>query len=94
MSKPGGDARNIVRSWAKSQIEKGKQNDLWSGWTGPKGTWRRTIETEIKTARYEQNNITRTISRTMIEAEGETWLQSFVQKLMKALSLRKHFLML
>lgn len=55
---------------------------------------RRTIETEIKKARYEQNNITRTISRTMIEAEGETWLQSFVQKLMKVLSLRKYFLML
>lgn len=60
----------------------------WLDWT--KGH----LEEKIKTARYEQNNITRTISRTMIEAEGETWLQSFVQKLMKVLSLRKHFLML
>lgn len=46
----------------------------------PKGTGRRTIKTEIKETGYDWNNITRFRN---VSTNGETLLQSFVQKCMK-----------
>lgn len=55
-------------------------------WPGrPKGTWKRTIKTKIKTTRYEWNDIT----RNMIEADEKTLLPPFVRKCMKKVKFKK-----